>query len=168
MPITIVLIASGKCRKSTIVNAFKAHSHVAIAIFQLATNSLYRIQCKWSHDVIVTAIFTVSATVVRDKGRSAWQGRHAWQGGMHGKWLCMAIGCAWQGGLVGGHAWQGCVHGGKCMRDRRDGHCGGRYLLECILVQLATNSLCRIQCKWSHDVVVTASPTPTQPICCNK
>ena len=36
------------------------------------------------------------------------KGRRAWQGGMYGKWVCMARGF---GG--GRHAWQGCgVHGG--------------------------------------------------------
>ena len=51
--------------------------------------------------------------------------------------------CAWGGGSA-------CVTGETATAA------------ECIFVQLATNSLCRIQCKWSHDVVVTASPTPTQ------
>ena len=44
-------------------------------------------------------------------------------GGMCGRGVCVAGGVC----MMGGHAWQGgCVRQGG-MRDRRDGHCSGRY-----------------------------------------
>ena len=51
---------------------------------------------------------------------------------MCGRGSCVTEECAWQGVCHKGHTWQGaCMVGGYAWqggaRDRRDGHCSGRY-----------------------------------------
>ena len=89
-----------------------------VRIITLSTNERYynyRPQTKFA-EVMFSQVSVCLQGACVARRRCAWQGEHVWWGacmveGMYGKEVCMAGGCAWQGGV----------------RDSRDGHCSGRY-----------------------------------------